>query len=174
MSAADANGSVADLVAKQAITEVIYRYCRGLDRMDREMALSIWHDDGTADYGEYYRGTGAGFVEWVWGSHASFERHSHQITNILIELRDENHAVSEAYVTAALRQRTADGQVVDITSRGRYVDRWSCRNGRWAIDHRINVGDIQTVRTSAADVADDSASTARRDRDDPSYEVFGN
>ena len=29
------------LLAKQAITEVIYRYCRALDRMDRPLADTI-------------------------------------------------------------------------------------------------------------------------------------
>ena len=156
--------------AKAVLDQIVADQRRTIDRL----GTLVIESGGTADYGEYYRGTGAGFVDWVWGSHAAFERHSHQITNILIELRDEDHAVSEAYVTAALRQRTGDGRVVDITSRGRYIDRWSCRDGRWAIDHRINVGDIQTVRTSSADVADDSASTARRDGEDPSYAVFGN
>ena len=50
---------------------------------------------------------------------------------------DGDRAVSEAYVTVALR--TADpssDSLVDIVSRGRYLDRWSQRHGRWAIDAR--------------------------------------
>ena len=43
------NAAVEELLAKQAIREVIYRYCRGLDRMDRALALSCWHPGGTAD-----------------------------------------------------------------------------------------------------------------------------
>ena len=163
---------MADLLAKQAMTEVLYRYCRGMDRMDRDLALSVWHEDGTADYGQHYRGSGAGFVDWVWKSHEAFERHSHQITNILIELVDEDHATSEAYDTAALRQRTDDGRVIDIISRGRYLDRWSRRDGRWAIDHRISMHDLATVVERRPEEADDGASTARRDRDDPSYDFL--
>jgi len=41
---------VQQLAATQAITDVLHRYCRGLDRMDREMAESVWHAGGTADY----------------------------------------------------------------------------------------------------------------------------
>ena len=83
------NDELETLAAKQAITEVIYRYCRGLDRMDRTLALSVWHPGGTADYGEeMYVGTGEGFVDWVWQQHAHFDRHSHQITNILIDVDD--------------------------------------------------------------------------------------
>src|SRR5438477_89804 len=40
------NDELETLAAKQAITEVIYRYCRGLDRMDRALALSVWHPGG--------------------------------------------------------------------------------------------------------------------------------
>src|SRR5947208_14505381 len=115
-------GELETLAAKQAITEVIYRYCRGLDRMDRALTLSVWHQGGTADYGEeMYVGTGEGFIDWVWKQHALFDRHSHQITNILIEV-DGDQAVSESYVTVALRSGGADA-VVDTVSRGRYLDR---------------------------------------------------
>src|SRR5262245_11987675 len=33
---------VDDLVAKDAIREQIYNYARGLDRMDRDLALKVW------------------------------------------------------------------------------------------------------------------------------------
>ena len=38
-----------ELSDKQAITEVIYRYCRGLDRMDADLVRAVWHPGGTAD-----------------------------------------------------------------------------------------------------------------------------
>ena len=96
MSGPHPASTVAELLAKQAITDALYRYCRGLDRMDRDMVLSVWHNDSTADYGAHYHGSGPGFVDWVWPAHGNFERHSHQITNVLIELVDDDHAVSEA------------------------------------------------------------------------------
>ena len=94
------DAAVQQLFDKQAISEVIYNYCRGLDRMDRDLASTIWHEGGTADYGAYmFQGTGAGFIDWVWLQHAGMDRHSHQISNILIEV-DGDGAVSESYVTA--------------------------------------------------------------------------
>jgi hypothetical protein len=99
----DTGTAVDVLVAKQAITEAIYTYCRALDRMDWDLAHTVWHPDGTADYGpNMFQGTGPGFIEWVWAQHAGMMGHSHQITNILIEV-DGDRAASEAYVTAALR-----------------------------------------------------------------------
>ena len=165
---------VDELLAKQAITEVLWGYCRGLDRMDRELALATWHEGGTADYGPIFQGTGAGFIDFAWQAHAALVAHSHQVTNILIEVDLANdRAGSESYVTVALRTPPHDGTVTDIVGRGRYVDRWSCRDGRWAIDHRQYVGDLQSAYTMPADdpiVA--SNSTGIRGPDDPSYEVL--
>lgn len=160
--------AIDELLAKQAITEVLYRYCRGLDRMDRELAGSCWHEDGTADYGDLHRGTGAGFLDWVWPVHAEgFSAHSHQITNVLIEVRGDR-AASEAYVTVALRSASPAG-AVDVVGRGRYLDRWSRRAGVWAIDHRQHVADL----TATSAVVDAGAPGAgRRDPSDPSYDVF--
>jgi len=159
-----------EIADKQEITEALYRYCRGIDRMDADLTRSTWHADGTADYGStIFEGTGAGFVEWVWGVHAAMARHSHQITNILIEV-DGDHAVSEAYVTVALRTKPGSATPVEIEARGRYLDRWSRRAGRWAIDHRQFVADL--ARTHAADPLEPDEGLSRRDRSDPSYEIL--
>jgi hypothetical protein len=132
-----------ELVAKQAITEQLHRYCHGLDRFDRQQA-DIWHPGGTASYAGIFEGTGAGFLDWVWPVHEGFEATSHQVTNILIEL-DGDRATSETYVTVCLR-----GADVDIVDRGRYHDTWSFRDGTWAIDQRRFTGDIQQITPRGA------------------------
>jgi hypothetical protein len=167
---------LAELAAKQEITEVLHRYCRGLDRMDREMAESVWHPGGTADYGAgMYQGTGTGFLDWVWGAHEGFARHSHMVSNALIEVDvDAGTAVSECYVSVWLRMRPHDGVVNDLLGRGRYVDRWARRDGRWAIVHRAYLDDLQRMESSpATSMTDGSTATGRRDRTDGSYDVLG-
>jgi SnoaL-like domain len=126
---------VASLAAKQEITEMIYRYCRGMDRVDRKLSLNVWHPGGTVDYGAAFAGkTAVEFVDWVSEVHETMEATSHQITNILIDL-DGEHATSESYVTAALRMKV--GEVPsDRIVRGRYLDQWAWQAGRWAIVHR--------------------------------------
>ena len=42
-----ATPSLATMAAQQAITDNLHRYCRAMDRMDRELALSCWHPGGT-------------------------------------------------------------------------------------------------------------------------------
>lgn len=168
--------AIEELLAKQAITEVLFRYCRGIDRMDRALVLSCWHPDGTADYGDVFTGTCEGFVDWVWPIHRDvFVGHSHQITNVLVELDDAgNRAVSEAYVTVALRAAAVGEDAFDLVGRGRYLDRWSCREGRWAIDHRLHLVDLRGNRPAPVVRGDaDAATRSRRGQDDPSYELFG-
>ena len=80
------------------------RYCRGLDRMDKDMAYAVWHPDATATYYDMFEGSGHGFIDWVWKVHAGVERHSHQIANTLVNI-DGDKAVSEAYVTVCLWAR---------------------------------------------------------------------
>ena len=160
------NTELDQLLAQQQIREVLYRYCRGLDRMDRALARSVWHSNGTAHYHDMYEGSGYGFIDWVWEAHAAMERHSHQIANSIIQVQGDK-AHSEAYVTVVLwTLPNADGQQQEIIGRGRYLDRWSKREGVWAITHREHILDLQTLNhlnpghVSAVSV---------RDRTDPSF-----
>jgi hypothetical protein len=160
--------SIAGLAARAAITEVLHRYCRAVDRLDRDLGLSCWHDGATVDYGDTFRGTAADLIDWVCTIHEQLmAAHSHQVTNVLARI-DGDRATSESYVTVALRTKGDDP--TDIESRGRYLDRWSCRNGIWAIDHRRLVTDLSSARPSAPTT--EPAAGARRDESDPSYELF--
>jgi hypothetical protein len=122
-----------ELLDKQAITEVLHRYCVAFDTKDRELGYSVWHPDGTADYVGMFQGTGRDFVDFGIGAHEMLlPRSSHQVTNLLIEV-DGDAATSTAYVTAASQR--ADRRTVHLI-RGQYDDRWTRREGTWAIDHR--------------------------------------
>jgi hypothetical protein len=155
------------VIDRQQITDQIYRYCRAMDRIDHELGYAIWHEHGTADYGHNFQGTGRAFIDHVCQQHAGLLHHSHQVSNIIIEI-DGDCAGSEAYVTATLRMMR-DGRLLQMTVLSRYVDSWSRRGGRWAIDHRIAIMDMDEVREVSPMMAHDRA---RRDRTDPSYSVL--
>ncbi len=168
MSAIPDAATLRSIADRQAIAEVLYRYCRAMDRIDAELGYTIWHEDGEADYGEpIYRGSGRGFIDWVCATHRTMLFHSHQVSNIIISL-DGDRAGSEAYVTATLRFRDGD-KLKQTTARGRYLDRWSRREGHWAIDKRIYVHDFDEV-TEISAVSFEG--WGRRDREDPSYTVL--
>jgi hypothetical protein len=155
------------LLDKQEITELLYRYCRAVDRIDRELGYTVWHENAEADYGSIYQGTGRGVTDFICDSHKFGVVHSHQITNVIIEL-DGDAALSEAYITSGMIMMDGD-QPKQITTRGRYLDRWSRRDRRWGIEKRFFVGDINEIRpiTLASIVP-----RFRLDRDDPSYALF--
>lgn len=144
--------NVAELAAKQAITEVIHRYCRGLDRMDRALVASCWHPGGTDDHAPLYAGPFEGFIDWVFPLHAGMECTRHNVSNILIEL-DGDKAASETYWTLTLRT-AINGTLCDIQAQGRYVDNWECIDDVWAIRHRQSLSDLDRVEPVQRTLAD--------------------
>ena len=56
----DVAESLETYAAKQAITEVLYRYCHAVDRIDADLASGIWHPDGVARYEDIFEG------HWQW------------------------------------------------------------------------------------------------------------
>lgn len=156
------------LLDKQAITEQIYRYCRAVDRLDIPLGHSVWHDDAHADYGaEYYQGPGKGVIDLICQHHRGMVSHSHQVSNILIDLRGDQ-AGSESYMTGTMRS-DRDGQLLQIGVWARYIDAWEKRDGRWAITHRQVVFDHEEVRPVTAM---GRTLTSTRDQNDPSYSVL--
>lgn len=157
-----------EMADRLAITDLIYRYCRAVDRLDIPLGHSIWHEDAVADYGENgYRGSGRGAIDYICAQHLHTLHHSHQVSNILIDL-DGDTAGSESYVTASLRMMSGD-QLKQITVWGRYIDRWSRRAGRWGLDKRIAIQDFNEMR-DASEMRRDTVGA--RDRSDPSYAVL--
>jgi len=166
MTTADAR-TLQGLADRAQITELLYRYCRSMDRMDAELGYTIWHEHATADYEGYYRGSGRGFIDAACATHRKMLAHSHQISNILIEL-DGDRAASETYAVGTLRLMKRD-RLRQLTMWVRYIDQWSRRDGRWGIDKRMQVTDFDEIRTVTAA---SNPQRSRRDRGDPSYTVL--
>ncbi len=160
--------SFTDQVAdRQAITDKIYRYCRSVDRLDVPCGHAVFHEDSYADFSPTYTGTGRGWIDFICEEHKKFLHHSHQVTNVIIEI-DGDRAGSEAYVTAKLQSRE-DGKLIQRDICARYVDAWSRRDGEWAIDRRDCIVDFD----AAFEVSQAGSETrARRDTSDPSYSVL--
>jgi hypothetical protein len=157
-----------ELLDKQQITEALYTYCRAVDRVDRQLGYSIWNDGAEVDYGEaIFVGSARGVIDYICDSHLRGIAHSHQIANILIWL-DGDRAVSEAYVNSAMRMMHGD-QLIQINTRGRYLDRWSRRDGRWGIDRRVFVNDFDEARPATTGSI---PPRLRLDRGDLSYELL--
>jgi len=127
--------TLATLVARQQIADVIYRYARGIDRMDFDLVRSCYHPDAYDDHGAF-----AGDVEQFIAAAAAFlERWTatqHFMGNMLIEIEGER-ARAETYAVAYHRREDADGNGKDDVMGIRYVDRFERRAGAWKIAHRV-------------------------------------
>src|SRR5690606_29336609 len=90
-----------ELADKQAITEVIYRYCRGLDRLDWPTLSSVYHPDAIEDRGEaLFVGPAEDLARAALKSLTeAYVVSQHLIGNILIEL-DGDTAFAESYFQA--------------------------------------------------------------------------
>ena len=55
---------VRELHDKQSIREVLTRYCRAVDRMDRDLLISVYHPDAVDDHG-FFVGAREDFWAWV-------------------------------------------------------------------------------------------------------------
>lgn len=159
---------IRDLRDRQQITEAVYTYCRAVDRIDRELGYSIFNAGAQADYGEaIFVGDARGLIDHICDSHLLGLAHSHQIANLVIRVEGDR-ALSEAYVNSAMRL-IRDGRLVQINTRGRYLDRWSRRPGSWGIDRRVFVCDFDEV---VAAVPGSIPPRLRLDRGDPSFALF--
>ena len=164
------NEQIQAVLDKQAIYEVLVRYCRGVDRCDEDLIRSAFHDDSYDDHG-YWQGPGHELAAFLADRlRKSNSATTHSITNVLIEVTGDV-ARSEAQVHATLIRRGTDPLEVDVVG-ARYIDRFSRRAGVWRIDHRTVVLDWQQTEVwqdSTPQVPIEGFARGSRSPEDPSY-----
>lgn len=165
----DQTDAIAQLLARDAIWQVLLRYTRGIDRLDRELALSAFHADARIDQGSI-AGTRETFVDWVLAHHREHQLISqHMMTNFNCEVSGST-AHAETYVSYYGVNRSGD----DSFAVGRYVDRLDCCDGRWTIVDRVCMTEGATDFTRNTLVAQfapaaGSIALSQRSKADPSY-----
>jgi hypothetical protein len=131
-----------DLLDKQAITEVLYRYCRGCDRAEEAAIRSCFHPGSLHRHGGF-EGTSADFTVLAMKIILGTRRTKHLLTNVLIELQGAA-AYSESHYFAYHRQvNPGTGAEQDYFSGGRYLDRFEKRDGAWKIAQRVGLIDFE-------------------------------
>ena len=173
--AAPSSAQIQELLDKQAITELIYTYPRGLDRMDKDILLSIGHPDAKMKFGKTDFPSWAAYVDWLIKAHNDMVGNNHRITNILVKVNGDK-AVSECTGTATLLvPKEGDPSLYEERwMHSRYLDTWSRRDGKWGLDDRKTVIDYRRISYVAAEeVKKNYQIGGRTGRDDPSYKLFG-
>jgi SnoaL-like domain len=182
MTTTQLEAAICELQDRQSIHDCLMTYSRGVDRLDRDLLLSVYHSDATDDHGVFV-GSPEQFADWAIQMHTDTHlSHQHCIFNYTIDL-DGDVAHTEAYYMFIGLNRT--GTPLTMTG-GRYLDRFERRDGRWAIAARICVRDWAQL-TEVPEHLDQAAMTAvpltpeigaliragatvSRNRDDVSYQ----
>jgi len=159
---------------REAIRECLYRYCRGIDRVDEDALRSAYWDDASDCHGAW-NGSAAGFIDQALHNLRGGGRRVHQINNILIELHGNIAAVESAFLAL---QAPASTQTRETFLCGRYVDRFERRGDVWRIAARTVVYDWIEERQRPELVQDDARlfgprqPTGRAAPEDPIYRLL--
>jgi hypothetical protein len=168
------------LLAERAIERVLHEYCRGIDRMDRDLVRACYHDDAVDTHGSF-EGDADAFVTWVWRLLAKYDTTMHFLGNILIDLDpdDTDVAVAETY-GIAFHSSTDPDPRLNLVTGFRYADRFERRSdpanatGHWRIARRVATTEwVRRSRPEDQWPIGDNLLRGRRDRDDVIYRVRG-
>jgi len=136
---------IARLEDRAEIRACMTRYARGIDRRDRKLLRSAYHDGAVDDHVGFI-GQVDDFIDWAFAYHSTQTRYQHYL------LKPANH-------------KTISG--------GRYVDRLERRDGPWAIVDRVCVVVFNTEAESQITEEVIAMMTRMRiathDSTDPSY-----
>jgi hypothetical protein len=155
---------------RQEILDCLTRFCRGMDRFDRDLYLSAFHADAQMAAGPYV-GDVPGCWAWAQPMHEAGQITTHHsLLNNTVDISGDT-AHSETYYLFVARNRDDSNWMAG----GRYIDRLERRAGQWKIALRTNLiewsGILPTLPLPFADVPDIFGNGApSRDRNDPSYQ----
>lgn len=137
------------LIDRREIEDLVYTYCRAVDRRDFELLRSIYFEDAIDEHGGMFSGQAGDFVDWLSGAMGPTLVTQHQITNMHIVL-DGDYGEGEIYAQAYHLIETPDGRF-DLITGGRYLDKYEKREGTWGFAHRKIISDWNTVRPTLFD-----------------------
>jgi SnoaL-like domain len=125
---------IARLEDRAEIRECMMRYARGMDRRDRELLRSAYHDGAVDDHVGFI-GEVDDFIDWAFAYHSTQTRYQHYLLNHTVELNGVEAHAETYYLFVGTDREPANHVTV---SGGRYVDRL-CRRverGVNVVDHR--------------------------------------
>ncbi|MBV9994767.1 MAG: nuclear transport factor 2 family protein [Caulobacteraceae bacterium] len=133
--------SMEQLADRQAIVDLLYFYCRGVDRHDRDALAKVYWPDAWDDHATV-KLAAPEYAEHVIEA-TRHMRTAHHLTNILVEFDAADGARSESYFLAWHEFVDDSGEEVFIELSGRYLDRFKKRDGEWRILERTLVFDFE-------------------------------
>jgi SnoaL-like domain len=166
----DREARIEALLDKQEIMECLARFSRGMDRFDRDIYMSAFHDDAEMAAGPFV-GSAADCWDWAVPMHEAGQIITHHaLLQTTIDL-DGDRAHTETYYQFVGRNRDESIWIAG----GRYVDRLEKRAGQWKIALRTNIIEWCTLPPTLplpfGDVPDIAMNgVSSRSKEDPSYQ----
>jgi hypothetical protein len=160
--------SVERVADRMQIHEVLYRYCRAIDRLQLDwLTNEVFHADALIDKS----GDPVPLAAWiaeVARRHPGVPQASHMVMNPIVEFTGPHAAFVESWCLASERHPAETGDVDDVF-RLRYGDVFERRAGRWKILRRSFVMDqvIRIPREAMVDPLPGPRLQGRRDATDP-------
>ena len=156
------------------IAQLICQLARAIDRRDKALIDSCFHEDASDDHG-IFTGSAREFSEWVMEQLKTYERTQHIIANQLITL-DGDRAACESYFHAHHVINAQQG-AINVVVAGRYLDRVERRDSVWRIASRNVVYDWSRI-DPATDRWNEEPAKSKLQRghaspEDASYALFG-
>jgi hypothetical protein len=157
------------LLDRQDIVDCLTRFSRGMDRFDRDVFLSAFHDDAVIAAGPFV-GDPLALFDWASRLHEQGQSATHHnLLNVTFDIQGDV-AHTETYYLFVGRNRDESNWIAG----GRYIDRLERRGGTWKIALRTNAiewsGMVPTMGIPFADVPGINLNgTPSRDKSDPSY-----
>ncbi|HEY3697209.1 nuclear transport factor 2 family protein [Phenylobacterium sp.] len=162
----DVDAAVRDLVDKQAVHEVVLRYCRGIDRLDLDLVRQAYHPGGI-DHHTGFSGPIEEFLAWVEPGLRRMGGTTHIVGNHLSEIAGDV-AVAETYGQAVHWGEPGDDEPRrNFTTGFRYIDHMTRRDGVWAIQERWASREWTRSDVGLRMAKWGEGPSGRRDADDP-------
>lgn len=164
---------LAALEARIAVTDILQRYARGVDRRDWDLVRSCYHHDATDDHG-VYRGDVEGFIAYFAKVARTFAGTFHFMGSSTFDVHaDAGVVVGETYCLAHHWAAFDDAGANDLVMAARYLDRFERRSGSWRIAARTVLVDwAREVPSGAAWRFAPSFAAGVAGADDMSYAHF--
>ena len=170
----DRDPALQDLLDKQAITELVHRYCHAADRHDHALMRTLYHEDAIDEHGPFAQGPAMEFIDKLPEIQKPMRILQHHVTTVNIRL-DGDYAEGEIYVLA-FHQVDSEDSPHDLLIGGRYFDKYERREGSWKFAHRSVVADWARAANPSEVALDhpmlEGAHIGQPGPDDPAYGFF--
>jgi hypothetical protein len=164
---------IEELADREAIRECLYRYARGVDRLDADMVRSAYWPDAT-DTHLGFKGNAEQFIAWAFPIMKTMDQTMHTVGNVLMRI-EGSRADVESYFHGYHRVNM-EGRKVDVIGSGRYLDRFERRGTEWRIIERLVMTDWFREYPDSADwskgLLGQRIDIGGRYPDDPSYSLL--